>query len=146
MDAIPPAAFLAAFPDGIRRTADALRAIVLTAVPNAVEAVRPGWRLIGYDVPIGRRKAYFAYVAPEAGHVHLGFEHGVLLTDPDGILEGAHLGLRKVRYVTYGPDEPITTAALERLTREAARVAGLSRSERLALELDRESGPGRPAP
>jgi hypothetical protein len=151
MDAFPPDAFLAAFPPAIRRLADELRGLVKAAVPDAVEAVRPGWRLIGYDVPAGRRKAYFAYVAPESEHIHLGFEHGVLLADPGRVLEGAHLGLRKVRYVTFRPGQPIPgegpqRRVLERLTREAAWVAGLSREARLAFELDRDSAPDGAAP
>ncbi len=137
MDEIPPDAFLASYPDDIRALADRLRNLVRRAVPDAIERVRPGWRLIGYDVPRGRRQSYFAYVAPEPIHVHLGFEHGILLTDPDRVLEGAHLDLRKVRYVTYRPGDDVPEPVLERLTREAARLASLSRAERLGLLLDR---------
>ena len=73
-DALPPEAFLAGYPDGIRAAAETLRAIVRRAVPEAIESVRGGWRLIGYEVPVGRRTRYFAYVAPEPIHVHLGFD------------------------------------------------------------------------
>jgi len=138
MDPIPPDLFLASYPDGIRTAADRLRAIVRRAAPDAIERVRPGWRLIGYDLPVGRRTAYFAYVAPEPIHVHLGFELGTHLADPDRLLEGAHLGLRKVRFVTYREGEPIPEAHLEALTREAARIAAMSREERLALFMERE--------
>ena len=31
--------------------AQRLRAVVQRAVPQAIERVRPGWRLIGYDLP-----------------------------------------------------------------------------------------------
>jgi hypothetical protein len=111
---------------------------VLRAVPDAIERVRPGWRLIGYDLPVGRRSVYFAYVAAEPIHVHLGFEHGISMADPDRLLEGAHLRLRKVRFVTFEPGDPIPEAALVDLTREAARVAAMSREQRLALALDRD--------
>ena len=111
------------------------------AVPDAIEGVRGGWRLIGYEVPVGRRSRYFAYIAPEPIHVHLGFEYGAWMADPDGLLEGAHLGLRKVRFTTFTEGQPIPAAALERLTREAARVALLSRGERLARSFDREWEP-----
>lgn len=137
-DAIPPEAFLAGYPDGIRAAAETLRAIVLDAVPDAIERVRPGWRLIGYDLPVGRRTVFFAFVAPEPKHVHLGFEHGVFMADPDRMLEGAHLRLKKVRFVTYQPAEAIPEAALLGLTLEAARLASMSREERLALALDME--------
>jgi hypothetical protein len=143
METIPAEAFLAAYPPEIRQQAEILRRIVRRAVPDSVEAVRPGWRLIGYEVPAGRRLRYFAYVALEPMHVHLGFEHGVLMADPDVLLEGAHLKLKKVRFVTYRPGDRIPEEALERLTREAARVASLSRQERLGLLLDRTEEGGR---
>ena len=140
-DALPPEAFLAGYPAGIRDAAETLRAIVRRAVPDAIESVRGGWRLIGYEVPVGRRSRYFAYVAPEPIHVHLGFEYGAWMEDPDGILQGAHLGLKKVRFTTFTDGQAIPEAALERLTREAARVALLSRGERLARAFDREWEP-----
>ena len=141
MDDFPPDLFLASYPVGIRVAADRLRGLVREVVPDAIERVRPGWRLIGYDIPIGRRPVFFAYVAPEPIHVHLGFEVGVFMRDPDRMLRGAHLRLKKVRYLTYTPDEPIPEAAVLELIREAARVAALSREQRLSLTLDREWGP-----
>ena len=63
-DAIPPDAFLSAYPDEIRALAEKLRAVVRRAAPDAIERVRFGWRLIGYDLPVGRRTVYFAWVAP----------------------------------------------------------------------------------
>ncbi len=111
-------------------------------MPDAIERVRSGWHLIGYEVPAGRRSRYFAFVAPEVEHVHLGFEYGIWMSDPDGLLRGAHLGahlgLRKVRFVTYMPGDPIPEPALVEFTREAAWLATMSRDERLALELDRD--------
>ena len=124
---IPPELFLSGFPAEIQDIADRLRGIVARAVPDAVERVRSGWRLIGYDVPVGGRGRYFAYVSPEPEHVHLGFEHGVRMEDPDALLEGAHLDLKKVRFVTYRPGDRIPTAALVRYTREAAFLATLGR-------------------
>ena len=133
MDLVPPEALLEAFAPGIVEAATILRTIVRRAVPDAIERVRPGWRLIGYDVPIGRTTRFFAYVAPEPIHVHLGFECGIWLADPDRMLEGAHLGLRKVRYVTFGVGEAIPEVPLVALTREAAGLAILSREQRAAL-------------
>lgn len=137
-DPLPPEAFLAGYPDDIRELADVLRGVVRRAAPDAVERVRPGWRLIGYDLPAGRRGVYFAFVAPEPLHVHLGFEHGVFMADPDRMLEGAHLRLKKVRFTTFRPGDAIPEAALVELTREAARVSALPREARLALLLDRD--------
>lgn len=137
-DPIPPEAFLAGYPDDIRAMAEILRGVVRRAVPDAVERVRSGWRLIGFDLPLRRHGVYFAYVAPEPVHVHLGFEHGVFMADPERRLEGAHLHLRKVRFTTFRPGDAIPEAALEGLVREAARVAAMSRAARVALVLDRD--------
>jgi len=139
-ESIPPELFLDGYPPGIQDAADRLRSVVGQAVPNAIERVRSGWRLIGYEVPFGRGSRYFAYVAPEVEHVHLGFEYGVWMTDPDQILQGAHLNLRKVRFVTYEPGDRIPTSTLVRYTIQAARLATMSRAERVATELDRELG------
>ena len=123
--AIPADLFLDGYPPEIRDVADRLRDIVREAVPESIERVRTGWRLIGYDVPAGRRTRYFAFVAPELEHVHLGFEHGAWMTDPDGLLRGAHLDLRKVRFVTFEPGDSIPADALVRYTREASDLATL---------------------
>jgi hypothetical protein len=137
-DGLPVEAFLAGYPDGIHETANALRAIVRRAVPYAIERVRPGWRLVGYDLPVGKRTVYFAFVVPELVHVHLGFEHGIFMADPERRLEGAHLKLRKVRFVTFQPADSILEEPLMELTREAARLAAMTREERFARLMDRE--------
>ena len=137
-DGFPPEAFLAGYPDDIRALAEVLRSVVRRAAPDAIERVRLGWRLIGYDLPVGRRSVYFAFVAPEPVHVHLGFEHGIFMADHDRRLEGAHLRLTKVRFTTYEPGDVIPEEALVELTREAARIAAMSREERFALALDRD--------
>ena len=137
-DPIPAEVFLAAYPDDIGSQANILRSLVRRAVPGVIERVRPGWRLIGYEIPVGRRPRYFAYVAPEPKHVHIGFEYGVLMADPHRLLEGAHLRLRKVRFLTFRPGQPIPATEVVELTREAARIAILSREERLALAADRD--------
>jgi hypothetical protein len=137
VDPIPPEAFLEDFPPPIRAIAERLRAVVRSALPDAIERVRPGWHLIGYDVPNGRRTAYACYIAPEPGHVHLGFEHGVAMRDPDGRLQGAGV-TRQVRWVTLRPGDRVDATILGPLIVEAARVARLTRAERALATLDRE--------
>ena len=145
---VTPDELLAPYPPHLRELAEALRRLVKDAVPSAIEAVRPGWRLIGYNVPFGRRTPYFAFVWPEPEHVHLGFEHGILLRDPAGVLHGAELRLRKVRFVTLRRADEIPADVLEALVIDAARLATLGRAERLTLLLDqaeiREQLPGQP--
>ena len=123
---IPPEIFLSDYSPGIQAVANALRGAVMTAVPDAIERVRIGWRLIGYDVPAGRRTRYFAFVAPEPGHVHLGFEYGIWMSDPEHLLHGAELKLRKVRYFTFEPGDPIPDDVVARYVEEAAGLALLT--------------------
>ncbi len=137
MERTDPDQLLAPFPDEIRETAQALRVLVRRARPDAIERVRPGWGLIGYDVPNVGRTAYFAFVWAEPEHAHLGFEHGVLLDDPDGLLQGAGV-TKQVRWVTLTRPDQIDEAALAPLVRDAARVASLTRAERVAIALDRD--------
>jgi hypothetical protein len=137
VEPIPSELFLSGYPPGIQAVAERLCAVVVEAVPDAIERVRLGWRLIGFDVPVGSRTRYFAFVAPEPEHVHLGFEYGVWMADPRGLLRGAHLNLRKVRYLTYEPCEAIPESDLVEFTRDAARLAVMSRAERLGRELGR---------
>ena len=136
-EAIPPEVFLESYPEGIQATANRLRAVVKAAVPDAIERVRPGWALIGYDLPVGRRKVYFAWVWPEWKHVHLGYEQGIFMDDPDRVLLGAHLKLKKVRYVTVDPGADFPEATFIELTRHAADIAALPPAARTAL-LDRD--------
>ena len=83
--------------------ADELRRIVLGAVPDAIERVRPGWRLIGYDLLVRRHGAFFALGLARAGACALRFPAGVDMVDPrTGELEGA--GIPKLaRWLTYAP-------------------------------------------
>ena len=143
MEAIPPEALLDGFPPAMRETAHALRALVREAVPDVWERVRVGWHLIGYDLPLRRYGLYFAYVAPEPNHVHLGFEYGAFMDDPQGLLQGAGI-TKQVRWLTLKSPDEIDREPTIALVREGARVATLSRGERLAQVLDREAILGRP--
>jgi hypothetical protein len=129
MDPIPPEAFLEGFAPPIVAVANQLRAAVTAAAPDAQERVRPGWHLIGFDVPNGRRTSYFAWVFPEREHIHLGFEHGVLMADPEHRLEGAGI-TKQVRWITFEPGVIVDEDDLVPLILEARRVACLSRGER----------------
>ena len=137
MDDIPPEALLDDLPPPMRAIAERLREVVRMAVPDAIERVRVGWRLIGYDLPLGRKRAYFAFVAPETEHVHLGFEHGWAMRDPNRLLEGAGI-TKQVRWLKFFDADDIDVERYVELIREAARVAAMPRSERELRALDRE--------
>lgn len=128
-----PDALLAEFPGPMADIGEWLRGVVRRALPDAVERVRAGWRIIGYDIPLGpRRQAYVAWIMVEAAHVHLGFPQGVLMVDPDGRMDGRGI-TKRARWVTLTPEAPGDDRELETLLREAARVARLSAGERAFL-------------
>jgi hypothetical protein len=128
--------FLAYYPGGIARQSRVLHDLILRTVPAAKWRIRPGWRLIGYDLPVTRHGTFFAWVWPETEHVHLGFEVGTLMDDPDRVLRGAHLKLKKVRYFTFESRSRVPVRQVTAYVREAVRIASLSRGER---DLLRES-------
>jgi hypothetical protein len=129
-DPIPPDALLVDLPAPMPALAHALRALVLRAEPEAIEAVRPGWRVIGYDLPLGRRRAYFAWIMVQREHVHLGFPRGVLLRDPSRLLQGD--GVTKLaRWATVRTADEIDVEGFEALVREAAAIAIVPRSAQL---------------
>jgi hypothetical protein len=140
MDPMPPEALLADVPEPMAAIARRLRLVVRHALPDAIERVRTGWRIIGYDVPVGRRNVYFAWIWPQFEHVHLGFVHGVAMDDPERRLKGQS-SVKLARWTTFTPSDPIDEPVLGALIREGARVATLPRPERLWRALDREAGP-----
>ena len=140
MDPIPPEALLEDFPPPMQAIAQRLRNVVNEAIPDAVERVRPGWRLIGYDLPVGRKGVYFAFVAPEDIHVHLGFEHGWAMRDPHRLLEGAGI-TKRVRWLKFFDVDEVDPERCIELVREAARVAAMTRGERELRSLADEDDP-----
>ncbi len=126
-DAMPPEAILSDYPPPMAALANDLRAAVRAAVPDVVERVRAGWRVIGYDAIDGRRKAYFAWIMVEFHHVHLGFVHGVFMHDPTGALGG---DAKLARWLTFVAGDAIEPARLAPLIREARAVALLPRGIR----------------
>ena len=124
---LPVEVFLDDFPPPMREIAVRLRAIVRRELPEAEERIRLGWRLLGYHLPVGRRRTIFtAWVGPERKHVHLGFPMGVLLDDVEGVLEGRGI-TKQARWLTYRSVDEIDEAVAVRLLHAAAGAAALPR-------------------
>jgi hypothetical protein len=62
-----------------------LRAVVRSALPMATEKINLDWQGLGYHDPDA---GYVAGIFPGDESVKLGFEHGVELPDPAGLLDG----------------------------------------------------------
>ncbi|MEO5941614.1 MAG: DUF1801 domain-containing protein [Candidatus Limnocylindrales bacterium] len=110
-----------------------MRSLILATVPGSVESIRTGWRWVAYSLPEKGRVRNFAWIGPERKHIHLGFEHGTLLADPEGILQGAQERLKKFRYFTFEPTIDIDEAVLVDYLERAAGLAVLPSSARRAL-------------
>ncbi len=123
---MPVEVFLDGYSPAHRAVAERLRTIIRRAVPDATERVRVGWRLIGFDLPVGRRSVFFAWVFPEVEHVHLGFPAGVLIDDPRGVMSGAGI-TKRARWLTWKTGDAIDEALATELVLAAEAVARLPR-------------------
>jgi len=119
------AALLADHTTEVVAAAGWLREVVLGAMPDAREVVYRGWHGFGYHHP---EAGYVCAVFPRAADALLGFERGVLLDDPHGLLEGDG---RSVRYVRVAaPGEPPAERLVELI--DAAVLAAPRRAGRQA--------------
>ena len=132
-ETLPAEFLLDGFPPAIRDTGLRLRRLIFKTIPGAVETVRPGWRWVAYSLPDGRRVRNFAWIGPERKHIHLGFEHGTLLGDPEHILQGAQERLKKFRYFTFEPAIDLDEAIIVDYLRRAAELAVMPSGARRAL-------------
>ena len=129
MQPIPPEILLAGSPPELAAIGERLRGLVVETLPGVRERVRTGWRVIGYDLPVGRRTVFFAWILPQQEHIHLGFVHGVALEDHDGLLHGQR-GVKYARWTTFQQGDQPDEAALRALLIEAAALAALPREIR----------------
>lgn len=112
--------FLRKYPAETRSIVEKLRTLICSTIPVHSEAVYPGWGLIGYRVISDRRSKYFAFIAPGAEGVKLGFEYGVLLPDPEKLLQGNG---KQVRYIVVTQKKALKKRLIGPLIWEAAMIA-----------------------
>ena len=134
IDELPVEVFLERYPPAIRDTGLRLRELIRIAVPEAVEGVRSGWSWIGYGLPDRRAKRTFAWIGPERKHIHLGFQNGVLLADPNRLLQGAEERLKQFRYFTFAPQINLEDEVILDFLRRSADLALLPAAARRAIE------------
>ena len=122
--------FLSAYDDRIVALALTVRRFVLTETPRATETIYDAYNAVamGYSFT-GRLKESFCHVAVYSKHVNLGFNRGVDLDDPRGILQGAG---KQIRHVTIREASDLKNSYLTRLLRVAVRNAReLGRSNKI---------------
>jgi hypothetical protein len=85
------------FEPEIQGIARALRARIVSIHADFVEIAWPRQKIASYGIAPKKMSEHYAYIAPFQHHVNLGFYHGVAVTDPGGLLEGAGQRLRHVK-------------------------------------------------
>jgi hypothetical protein len=114
----------------VREIVERLRAIIREAVPEAVESANPVWHSLSYKHP---ESGYFCGIFPLANRVDVAFEFGVLLPDPEGMLEGKG---KQVRYLRLRDERDLRVEAFRRLLNEAINLPP-KREAKLALIRER---------
>ena len=109
--------FLSGYGSDIADLAQALRAFVLDATPEAVETLHVGWKVISYGSRGRGRISKFCAIAPHARWVNLQFHRGTELRDSTGLLKGTGKAMRHAQ-LTSSAD---LTADLASLIEEAAQ-------------------------
>jgi len=117
----------------IRDLIEALRRLIATAVPEASEQAYSGWHSINYRHPT---RGYFCGIFPREEYVDLVFEFGVLLPDPDGLLQGEGKQVRFVRFTSEAdirpkPLQKLLLAALNLPSDKATKMAMIQSGARL---------------
>ena len=92
----------------VAETARALRRVLATASPDAVEQVDFGNKLLAVGKSMQMRDLTFAII-PHSAHVNLQLPDGVDLPDPDGLIEGTG---KRIRHVKVRSVEAASSPAL----------------------------------
>lgn len=127
--------FLSGFPPTTKALAQRLRELIKQSIPNCIEKVYPGWRLLGYRVLIKNKSHYFCFIAPLPDGVVLGFEYGVFISDPEGLLHGEG---KQVRQLTVKSQKDIRPRKIAAFIKEAAELAALPKRELARKQLAKE--------
>ncbi len=107
---------LAEHPAQIQAIERALRVTIRSAVPDAVEQVDFGNKLIAFGRSMTMRGLLFAIIAHQSW-VNLQLADGAVLPDPDGLIEGTgkrirHVKIRSVEAASSAPVVAIIDAQL----------------------------------
>lgn len=87
---------------------------------EVVELLLAGWGVVGYKAKVGRELIYFAYLNPKEELIEVGFQRGVDMVAPEGVLGGRGT---QIKFYPCRADEDINVEELERLLDEAFRAA-----------------------
>jgi len=107
----------AAFDPQVRDLAARTRALIFDVYPEMVEVPWPRQNVAGYGIGPKKMSEHFCYIALYDDHINLGFNQGVELPDPEGLLKGPG---KMLRHTKIAEPEDLEDPAVRRLL-EAAR-------------------------
>lgn len=115
---------MAGVPAELEMVARRLRDLVLDVHPQSVEVVRLGDNAASYGVGPKKMSEAYCYIMSQNRWVNLGFYHGAVLPDPNGLLEGTGKRLRhvKVRSLTAVADPALRALIEAALTERRAAL------------------------
>jgi hypothetical protein len=105
-----------------------LRSLIRTTIPGVTEKANLGRKSLNFSHP---NVGYFCGLRPVDDRVTVEFEFGVLLPDPDGVLD-ARSCAKQVRYARIHSPNDLPRAAFKRLLNAAVSLPR-ERSTRIAL-------------
>jgi len=108
---------LATFPETVGAPAARLVDLILALRPDLIACARPGWGSVNFR---HRQAGDVCGVFPMRDEILLSFEHGRLLDNSAGLLEGD--GLKRVRFLRLAPDSEFPPGELGLLLAEAVAV------------------------
>jgi uncharacterized protein YndB with AHSA1/START domain len=103
--------FLADYPPDVRALALRARELILKALPDAVETVWPGWRIVGYGTGPGMPEMVYG-IGPLKSRINLTFARGTLLDDAHGLLKGTSKTSRHLHVTTIEELESLPVRGL----------------------------------
>ena len=122
---VVPEDILRDHPVEIRTLAEKLRKLIRETMPEAKESGHPFWHSLNYRHPSA---GYVCGLFPRNEYIDLVFEFGILLPDPQNVLEGEG---KQVRYLRVTKDTQIPEKEIKQLIQDA-----LALPENRAIKLD----------
>ena len=110
----------------VRQVVETLRQLVKETAPQARESAHASWHSIHYHDP---QNGYFCGIFPLKDSTSVVFEFGILLPDPENILQGTG---KQVRNIILHSVKEIPSAALRDVILAALALPG-SRKDKLRM-------------
>jgi hypothetical protein len=113
------AQFFAGYTGTVGELAVALRRVIRSAIPNAVETIDEPGRVVGYAIGSGY-SGLVCTIIPSKTAVKLGIVRGAEISDPHGLLEGTG---KRHRYVQFNTLADLDRNGVEELLKAAQAAA-----------------------